>query len=409
MKSTLASILASILASMLAALSGAPAQGPNVNGETEKEVVCVDDGATFADRLNAQMPRDENYMFSPLSVKMALALAANGAEGETRSEILAACDIAELDEFNLYSRQMIDRYSQADILSLDIANSIWLNTDRTGSRFARDYKNTLETYYDAEADEVNDNNAVSTINGWVSDKTREKIPGIISDSGFAAALVNAVYFKAHWQNEFAKGATERENFTDAAGKVGQVDMMRRTDYMNYYSDGETQIAELPYRNYENRVDENGFLEGRTRYNDIDVSMYVILGNDENPEELLNNAELSSAYVKLSMPKFKTEFDLNLNDALKALGINRAFDNDAQFGSMFDGGDFKIDEVLHKTYINVDEEGTEAAAVTAIMMVGTGLREYPEPVEMKLDHPFTYVIKDNTSGEILFMGRYAFAE
>ncbi len=403
-------ILAALLAALMTAVS-CGTQPPATEPDSEPvggEIVQMTE--TFADKLNAQMPQDKNYMFSPLSVKMALALAANGAEGETRDEILAACDIDDLGEFNQYSREMIDRYSQADILSLDIANSIWLNTDNTDSKFAQSYKDTLTKYYDAEAAEVNNKNAVSTVNKWVNDKTREKIPGIISDSDFAAALVNAVYFKAHWQDEFSEYATEKEDFTEADGKIAQVDMMRRTDYMNYYSDGQTQIAELPYRNYETRVDEKGYLNGRTSYDDIDVSMYVILGDDKNPEELLNKAEFSSAYVALSMPKFKTEFDITLNDALKALGINRAFDkNSAQFRPMFTGGDFMIDEVLHKTYINVDEEGTEAAAVTAVMMAGTGIRNLPEPVELKLDRPFTYVIRDNISGEILFMGRFAYAK
>ena len=407
-------VLAALLAALLTAACGTPSRNAEVNTETGKnevgeEVVYVDGEANFADKLNAQMPKDENYMFSPLSIKMALALAANGAEGETRDEILAACDIDDLDAFNQYSRDMIDRYSQADILSLDIANSIWLNTDNTDSKFAQGYKDTLAKYYDAEAAEVNNGNAVPTVNKWVSGRTRGKIPGIIDDSNFAAALVNAVYFKAHWQDEFSEYATEKEDFTGADGKTAQVDMMRRTAYMNYYSDGQTQIAELPYRNYENQADENGRLMSRTGYDDIDVSMYVIPGEDKSPEELLNKAELDSTYVALSMPKFKTEFGINLNGALKAIGINRAFDNDAQFGPMFDRGDFKIDKALHKTYINVDEEGTEAAAVTAIMMKATGMREYPEPVEMKLDRPFTYVIKDNISGEILFMGRFACAE
>lgn len=402
--------LAALLAALLSAVSGVTEQKADVKIKT---AVGVEAPVRYADKLNAEMPTDKNYMFSPLSVKMALALAANGAEGDTRSEILAACGIDDLDEFNKYSRELIDRYSQADILSLDIANSIWLNTDNTNSRFAQGYKENLATYYDAEAAEVNNGNAVSTVNRWVSDKTREKIPGIISDSDFAAALVNAVYFKGHWKDEFSEYATNKENFTDADGKVSQVDMMHRTDYISYYSDDKTQIVELPYRNYENRVDEEGFLTGRTGYDDIDVSMYVILGDDKTPEELLSKAEFSRTYVALSMPKFKTEFEITLNDALKALGINRAFGAFAQFGPMFEKsfGDenFAIDQVRHKTYINVDEEGTEAAAVTAVMMSGSAMRELPEPVEMRLDRPFTYVIRDNISGEVLFIGRFAYGE
>lgn len=365
--------------------------------------------STFADKLNSYMPANQNYMFSPLSIKMALALAANGAEGETRDEILAACGIDDLDAYNEQAKAMIEKYSRTDIIRLDIANSVWLNESQTQQRFSEDYKARVSEYFSAEAGIVNDDTAVPTINGWVSDKTNGLIDGIISDSNFMSALVNAIYFKAKWQDEFDEAFTKPDDFTDAEGKVSQIDFMHKTDYFRYYGDDTVQIVEIPYTSMEYKLDEEGNVMSRERHSDLNVSMYAIMGESklENAEALLDRTELNRTRVVLSMPKFKTEFSIGLNGILKNLGIKHAFNpGQAQFGAMFDQGNGFVTDVLHKTYIDVNERETEAAAVTAVML-GKSAYDHDQPVEMKLDHPFTYVIRDNINGEILFMGQYSF--
>lgn len=182
--------------------------------------------------------------------------------------------------------------------------------------------------------------------------------------------------------------------------------------MNYAETKSAKIVELPYKNRVDNFDENGDYIDSERFDDLDVSMYLIMADDINVAEELNAAigdeAFESIYLRFSMPKFKIEYSENLKDMLKNIGIKTAFDLEtANFENMFDTGTMAFTNVLHKTFISVDEKGTEAAAVTAIGMGGSSMP--PEPTEIKLNKPFYFVIRDNTSGEILFMGRYAFAE
>lgn len=364
---------------------------------------------TFADKLNAFMPDSKNYMFSPLSVQMALALAANGADGETKAEILSAADISDLDSFNKASKDKIERYTKADVLQLNVANSIWLNKSRTDSRFSDSYKTALSEYYGATADIVDDSSAVDTINKWVSEKTNEKIPSIINSSDFWAMLVNAVYFKGAWENEFMEGATAKDTFHNADGSTSETDFMHDTGWYSYCNADGSQIIELPYKNRAEKISENGDFLGVEQYDDLDISMYVILSdNAVNPQSLILSAKAADkfehTYVNLSMPKFEFDYSTSLNDILKQLGIKRAFEENAEFSKMLDSGNIQITDTIHKTYIKVDEKGTEAAAVTGIGMAGSALP--PEPIEFKADKPFEFVIMDNTDGSVLFAGRAA---
>jgi len=366
----------------------------------------------FTDNLNSHMPQDKNYMFSPLSVKMAFALAANGASGETYEEILKTLGISDIDKFNDFSKELILRYSQTENLKLDIANSIWINKDNTDQEFSEGFKALANDYYDADVKTVENKNAVKEINSWVSDKTNGKIPSVIDTPDFWASIINAIYFKGAWQNEFNVGATKKDTFTSLDGNKNDIDFMNKVSWMPVYLSDETTIVELPYKTRFDKVSSDGAYIGTDAYPDLDVSMYLIM-SDTNlmPEEFLNSVissgEIKSTYTIFSMPKFKIEFDTGLNDILKSMGIQKAFNSeDADFKNMFDKGNMYITSSIHKTYISVDEKGTEAAAVTALMMAGSALP--PEPVEVKFNKPFYFIIRDNTTGESLFVGRYAFA-
>ncbi|MDO5479992.1 MAG: serpin family protein, partial [Clostridia bacterium] len=158
----------------------------------------------------------------------------------------------------------------------------------------------------------------------------------------------------------------------------------------------------------NRVeetDENGMFMGAYR-EDINISMYILMGDDRvsDADSLISGEELKSTYVSLYLPKFETETTLNLSDTLKSLGMKVSFTEAADLTKMCDFGNMQVTDGIHKTYIKVDEKGTEAAAVTGMMAGETSARP-PEPVEFKFDKPFTYVIKDKTSGEVLFIGEY----
>ncbi len=352
---------------------------------------------TFTDKLNKQMPADKNYMFSPLSIKTALLMAANGASGETLQEILDAADVDNLDEYNANIKNMIDLYSNDDTLIFNIANSIWLNSDQTSQKFSDEFTKTLSDNFYAVSDTVNNSNAVNKINSWVNDNTNGKIPTILNDdcNNFLVMLVNAVYFKGRWLYRFNKSATKPDTFTSQDGKTKDIDFMNRTAFMLSANIDNAAIVKLPYY---------------SEYNKKHISMYLITSDkDYNAEELLKNATFSSKYIALSVPKFKIEYNTSLFYPLKAIGINKAFDIDAEFNKMLDQGTTSIGNVLHKTYIDVDENGTEAAAVTAFSAGNGMMTSKPEPTVIKFNKPFTFVIKDDASDEILFIGKYAFAQ
>lgn len=354
----------------------------------------------FADRLNAQMPTDQNYMFSPFSIRTAMAMAANGAAGNTQSEILKALDISDLNTFNQQTADRMKCYGAADDLKIEVANSLWLNTDRTpsGAKFTENFENAIGNFYGGTSKEVTDANAVPVINNWVKEKTHGKITEIINNPEFMAALVNAVYFKGAWRSQFDKEATKKGIFTSRGGSKTEIDFMHRTGYMTVGDKNGVTILELPY----------SVGDGE---NPVHMSMYLLMNADkvENPYKTLQETELSSEYVRLSLPKFKTEFSIGLVPALQALGIKTAFSDQADFENMLGIPDMQILDVLHKTYIDVNEEGTEAAAVTAIMMEATSVMQQPQPREITFDKPFTYIIMDKTNQEILFMGEFAYAE
>lgn len=367
----------------------------------------------FADKVNAQMPTDKNYMFSPMSIKMALALAANGASGETQDQILNALGLTNLDEFNALSKDLIARYSQTDILKLNIANSIWMNKDKTSQNFSEAFKKTATDFYDAEVKSITNSNAVKEINSWVSDKTNGKIPAIIHNADdFWAMLINAIYFKGAWLDEFSVNATKPDQFNNADETKITVDFMNKTKWFPYAETKSVKMIELPYKNRVDKISEDGEYLGTDKYDDLDVSMYLIMPEgDINVEQELtaaiNDNAFKSTYIKMAMPKFKIEYSTDLNEIFMNMGITTAFDEkNADFTKMFDKGNMWFTKTIHKTFIDVDEKGTEAAAVTAIGMAGSALP--PEPIELKFNKPFYFAIRDNTSGETLFMGRYAFA-
>ncbi len=353
---------------------------------------------SFSYKMNSLMPTDENYMFSPLSIKAALVLAANGADGKTLEEIEAVLESGDIDTLNKDIQALTKRYESLENTEIKIADSLWLNTDIAGDiNFNKTYADNIKKYFGAEPEKVNTANAADKINNWCSDNTNGKITKIIDDSDFIAALVNSVYFNGEWEYPFKSDATEKSTFTDRYGKQTEIDFMNKTHKFNFYKDKDIKILELPYS------------DGQT-------AMYAYLTDDKRIDITNYFDRLQSADVIVSMPKFKTEYSRTLNEDLKALGIKAAFEPDnAQFDKMFEnqaeGSVFWIDKVLHKTFIEVDEKGTEAAAVTAVTMKTNSIAvaEKPEFEEFIADKPFGYCIADRETHEILFMGEFAFAE
>ena len=345
-----------------------------------------------------------NFMFSPFSAELALMMLANGAQGETRREILDFYGVEDLQAYNQNAKSIIGKNS--DWYELNIANSIWLNTDRaaqlSGAEFSADFKQTVGDYYYAQAGLVDKSNAVKNINSWISEKTKGRIENAINDAEFLAALVNTIYFKSDWLKEFTAEDTRTDDFTDADNQVQQTEFMHQTDFFRYFESDKMQVLEMPYMM-------------------TNTSMYVFLPKAGEQVELdqirtaMNGME--SYEVKVKMPKFKTDFAVELKEVMQALGIKAAFDEfnldirDVMFESVSPEYFIYVNAVIQKTFIQVDEKGTEAAAVTAIVVMPTSAppEEKPQPKEFTADHPFVYMIYDNENKTVLFMGDYSYVE
>lgn len=341
------------------------------------------------------MPKDQNYMISPFSIKMAMMMAANGANDYTQKEILSALGVSSIDEYNQKANDIITRYNSNKDVNLNVANSIWLNkTEAMGANFKDTYKKIISDFYKGVAREENADTIASKINDFIAKETNNKITNVLPTerpAGFLSALVNTIYFKGSFENQFDTANTKKDTFTDRNGNKSEIDFMNQTKHFGYYENDGVQMLKMNY-------------SGR------DIAMYILL-NDDDKDVDINDIISKMEYkkVSVSMPKFKTEFTKSFVDVLKQMGINIAFTNVADFSNMFDNVEVHISDVIHKTFIEVDENGTEAAAATVILMTKNSLPMPEEIKEFKANRPFTYFIRDEVSGEILFLGEYAFAK
>ena len=392
----------------------------NANALTASAYVSPEEPGTFSDALVRVLDAEGNWSVSPYSIRLCLAMLANGAKGETQQELLNALRIDDLDAFNQSVKDLLETYdSYARIMSLDTANSLWLNQSRFDGEgeFLPDYVREMDKYFRAAVEEVTDADSVERVNEWVNEKTNGKIPTILTEDNreFVTALVNAVYFKAAWENEFYEGNTGKADFTNADGTTGTVDMMHQTDGFGYYATPGIEALKMDYRNY---AVDNEAGDNFESFRDADFSMYLIKADDTlDVQNFLDNAEFTYGDVNASVPKFKVEYSAALDEALQALGVQTVYDaENADLTAMLNpsslpGQQHFLDTVLHKTYIAVDEKGTEAAAVTAAMTgESSAMPSRPELVRtFTADEPFWFVIRDNANREILFVGRYETAK
>ena len=362
----------------------------------------IDADNRFAFKLFQEVNRfegDTNVFISPLSVAMALGMTLNGADGTTEQAMLETLELAGLsrDAVNEAYRTLIDLLRNLDPnVEFLIANSIWHAQNRVPSQ---DFLDINQQYFDAEvaALDFGDPSAAQTINEWVYSNTNGKIEEII-ENGIPANvimyLINAVYFKGDWTYQFDKDRTHDADFRLADGSMTTVDMMSQTgeiEIRTIWTPG-LMVAELPYSG--DAYCMTILLPDAAE----DIGSIVEDMTENNWQSWLDGLETGVMHVNL--PKFTLEFELALNDALKGLGMEVAFSpSQADFTRMYPGGGVWIDTVLHKTFVDVNEEGTEAAAVTSVSM-----RELSGPSSLTVDRPFVFVIRERHSGTILFMGK-----
>lgn len=413
-----------ILAIFLAGCTGPDQPGPfgqnttptpphTENPPTDSLSRVVDANNRFAIDLYRHLQSDPEYssgniFFSPFSISTALAITHEGARGLTADQIRPV--------FYFPDNQSILRYGYADLIArinsesnaytLRTANALWAEQTHP---FLPEYIETAERNYDATTTNLDfvhhPEESRITINRWVEDQTEDRIQDLIPpgeiDPNTALVITNAIYFKGTWVKQFEKEKTIDASFLTGSGTTVQVPMMQRTDEEALFGYTETdtiQALEMPY--------ESG--EGS------ELSMLVLLPKDGNlatveksfDAGILQNIRksLSDVRVKVFFPRFTMETKYFLPRTLSGMGMPTAFTAGADFSGMDGGRDLFITNVIHQAFVEVNEEGTEAAAATAVIMgKGASPDTYKIPV-FRADHPFIFLIQDNETGNILFMGR-----
>jgi serpin B len=343
---------------------------------------------------------EKNIFISPSSVLTALAMTYNGAEGGTRAAMEKTLQLEEMtmEKVNKAFADLLTILRNPDPkVELTVANSLWA---REGVDFHEDFLTRNRDYFDAEATEIdfNDAGAADIINGWVKEKTRDRIDGIVEppiNPDTILFLINAIYFKGEWTEPFDPDLTRELPFNRPDGTKKEIPVMFQRNDFRYLENELFQAAILPYGKNE-RVSMYIFLPAESAGLE---QLYAEL-NSANWNEWI--ASFSSMEGEIGLPRFKFEYETSLNDTLKSLGMGIAFDdNAADFSGMRPiPPRLVISEVKHKTFVEVNEEGTEAAAVTSVEV---GVTAMPETFSMIVDRPFFFTITDDITGTILFMG------
>ncbi|HEY9639290.1 MAG TPA: serpin family protein [Coleofasciculaceae cyanobacterium] len=342
----------------------------------------------------------QNLMISPTSVAIALSMLYNGAQGETQQQIANTLELQglSLEDLNHANAALKTVLEQADpSVKLAIANSLWGNQQIT---FKPDFMARMRSFYTAEVKtlDFNDPAAVNTINRWVEHHTEGKIPTILDqiNPNEAMFLINAVYFKGQWQQKFDTAQTSDRPFTLLDGSTRNHPLMSQSGNYLYQENDRFQAVSLPYG--DGRLSMDVFLPKPG----VSLTQFY--------PELLSTRHWNTAMTHftrrdgtIQLPRFQYEYTVRLNDALKSLGMPLAFDPDAADLKGLTEQASHVSEVRHKTFIEVNETGTEAAAVTSIAVQTTSLQLPTEPFTMTVDRPFFYTIRDHKTGAILFMG------
>jgi serpin B len=379
---------------------------PQVNPDTQSEL--VEGNNTFAfDLYQALREKGGNVFFSPYSISEALTMTYAGAKGQTETNMAAALHFTLTQDklhsaFNWLDLELAKRGKDAkgkdgEGFRLRIANALWGQKDY---KFLSPFLDTLAINYGAglrTVDFIKDTEKSRiTINDWVAEQTEDRVkdlipPGSVNEMT-RIVLTNAIYFNAAWLHPFKEENTKNDTFYRLDGSTVSVPMMKQTESMRYAEGDSYQAVELLY-------------DGR------ELSMIILMpreGKFAEFEESLDSTvfqqvldQLSTHQVTLTMPKFNYESSFGLKEALSALGMGIAFTEDADFSGMNGKRDLLIQDVLHKAFISVDEAGTEAAAATAVIV---GIVSMPELAEMQINRPFIYLIHDNATGSLIFVGR-----
>ena len=369
----------------------------------QKEMAAIGNDFSFQFLQQIDRKEDKDWFVSPVSLQMLLNVILNGARNATADEIAHTLgfEAAEMQALNDFNRLLLDRFPKLDpATKLVIGNAVFVNQMYP---IEKGYKSRVEKYYDAEVknlDFKNKNATLRAINGWCSKQTHGLIPSVLDDTDpdMFAYLLNALYFKGAWMYPFRKSETEERPFHLESGREKKVWMMEKERKFAYGENDLCQRIRLPY--------------GEGAY-----SMYVLLPKkghtvtevlaslDKEAWDELRSHMYSDTKVNLWLPRFETKYHVKLNDILIAMGMPGSFAPGADFKAMSPNANY-LDFVQQDAIIKVDEEGSEAAAVTSAGMMGaTAIPEPPRIIDFHCDHPFLYMIVERATGSILFAGKF----
>ncbi len=376
------------------------------------ETLAADNTAFALDLYRQLHNQEENLFYSPYSISVALAMTYAGAAGQTGTEMAETMHFS-LDQARLHPAmnaldlalvRSTDTETQKDDskFQLNLVNSLW---GQQGYNFRSEFLDILAENYGAglrtEDFSANPEKSRKNINDWVSDETMKKIQDLVPqgviNSLTRLVLVNAIYFDGSWVLPFKESDTVEEDFYPLAGGTEKAEMMHQKGSFLYAAGDNFQAVTLPYQ-------------------DSSLSMLILLparGGLEQFEESFTPELLSEIIgnmgtnqIDLRLPRFHLEHDLMLAKTLADMGMPRAFSMDADFSGMDGTKDLYLQDVVHKAFVDVDEAGTEAAAATAAIVGLKSLPPQQDAVEMRVDRPFVFMIRDSTTGTVLFMGRVA---
>ena len=364
-------------------------------------------GNKFALSLYHQLVKnfpDINIVFSPFSTRQAIAMAYYGSNTETQKQIQKTLGFTEnKDIINARYKKLNNQLVEtSDSVNFAIANGLWAHKQY---KFLPNYFNQISSNFSAPIKLVNfvksksRNKAINEINKWVSNKTNNNIPELLSTTDVSdltrLIIANAVWFKADWLKAFDKEKTGKRNFNNLNGKTSVVEMMQQKSEFKLFENKNYQAIDLPYQG--EQFSMLIFLPRETK-NFLKLEKQLLQNTIEEVEKNMNKRK-----VHIQLPKFKTSADIELKNTLAEMGMPLAFSDSADFSGMTGNTDLKIDKIIHKAKIEVTELGAEASAATAVIMVRKSaiIRE----IQFNANRPFIYLIKDNNTGSYLFMGRY----
>ena len=405
-------------------IGGSAPAGPRPADTVEEASVRMTDTAVAADvrsltagsnafafNLYAQLAQAKgNLFFSPGSIDIALAMTYTGARGATAEQMAKTLhlDLAG-DKLGPAAAALMKELNNPPEIAgkkayqLSVANALW---GQKGYAFLPQFTANLKENFQAPLEQVDfgqAEQAAKTINDWVAGQTNDKIKDLVPAAALSSVtrlvLTNAVYFKSEWANQFKKGATKDAPFKPSPGESVDVPMMHQTSHVGYVENDDLQAIEMSYK-------------GRV------LSMVIFLPKKTDGlaamEKTLTAASVDKwlkdvprEEVHIALPRFKTTSQFELGKTLTAMGMTDAFGGSADFSGMTGKRDVFISAVIHKAFVDVDENGTEAAAATAVMMAMSAMPgPRAEPKQFIADHPFVFLIRHNDTGEILFIGRVA---